>query len=86
MTISPVPNPSFRSEESVDSLTIIEIAQETGTHAVIKSPHLERLTPLVSRRGLTRVTHHRRVLKKLKKKKQIRKINMNQSQYQYWNI
>ena len=68
---------------SVDSLTIIETAQETGTQAVIKSPHLERLTPRVSRRGLTRVEHQRTADKKLIKKKQIKKININQSQYQY---
>ena len=43
----------------MDSVTIIEIAQETGTQAVIKSPHLDLLTPRVSRRGLTRVLHQR---------------------------
>jgi len=41
---------------SVDSFTIIDAAQETGTQAVIKSPHFERLTPLVSRRGRIRIT------------------------------
>ena len=82
-TNSAVPNPSFKSIASVDSLTIIDTAHETGTQAVIKSPHLERLTPLVSRRGLTRVAHQRTAAKKLIKKKQIRKININQSQYQY---
>lgn len=68
---------------SVDSLTIIEAAQETGTHAVIKSPHFDRLTPRVSRRGRTRLVHHRIVHRKLMKKKQIKNININQSQYQY---
>mgnify|MGYP004481590083 CR=1 FL=1 len=64
----------------------MEIAHETGTHAVIKSPHFDRLTPRVSRRGRTRNVHHRTVDRKLIKKKQIRKMNMNQSQYQYWNM
>ena len=62
---------------------MIDIAHETGTHAVIRSPHFERLTPRVSRRGLTRVEHQRTADKKLTKKKQIKKININQSQYQY---
>lgn len=68
---------------SADSLTIIEIAQETGTQAVIKSPHLDLLTPRVSRRGRTLVVHQRTVQTKLIKKKQIKKMNKNQSQYQY---
>jgi hypothetical protein len=68
---------------SADSLTIIEIAHETGTHAVIRSPHLDRLTPRVSRRGRTRVEHHLTVQIKLIKKKQIRNINKNHNQYQY---
>lgn len=59
------------------------MAQETGTHAVIKSPHLDRLTPRVSRRGLTRVEHHLTVQMKLIKKKQIKKMKRNHSQYQY---
>jgi hypothetical protein len=41
---------------------------------VIKSPHLDLLTPLVSRLGLTRILHHRIVTKKDKKKKHIKKI------------
>lgn len=61
----------------------MEIAHETGTHAVIRSPHLDRLTPLVSRRGRTRLLHQRTVQTKLIKKKQIKKMNINQSQYQY---
>jgi hypothetical protein len=65
----------------VDSLTIIEVAQVTGTVAVIKSPHLERLTPRVSRLGLTRILHQRKVHKKVKKKKTIINIKKNQSQY-----
>ena len=36
----------------------MEIAHETGTQAVIKSAHLERLTPLVSLLGLARKLHH----------------------------
>jgi hypothetical protein len=59
------------------------MAHDTGTQAVIKSPHLDRLTPRVSRRGRTRVVHHRTVHRKLMKKKQIRKTNINQIQYQY---
>ena len=62
---------------------MIEMAQETGTQAVIKSPHLERLTPRVSRRGLTRVEHHLTVDTKLIKKKQIKNMNRNHNQYQY---
>jgi hypothetical protein len=82
-TNSEVPNPSLTSVESADSLTIIEIAHETGTHAVIKSPHLDLLTPLVSRRGRIRIVHHRSVEIKLIRKKQIKKINKNHNQYQY---
>ena len=59
------------------------MAHDTGTHAVIRSPHLDRLTPRVSRRGRTRLVHQRTVDKKLIKKKQIKNININQSQYQY---
>jgi hypothetical protein len=66
---------------SVDSLTIIEVAQVTGTVAVIKSPHLDRLTPLVSRRGRIRMLHHRNVHIKVIKKKTIIKMNANQTQY-----
>ena len=71
------------SVASADSSTIIDIAHETGTQAVIKSPHFERLTPLVSRRGRTRTVHQRNVETKLIKKKQIKKINKNHNQYQY---
>ena len=86
MTISPVPKPSFKSAASVDSLIIIEAAHETGTQAVIRSPHLDRLTPCVSRRGRRCVLHHRMTTKKLKKKRAIRYIKMNHSQYQYCKI
>jgi phosphopantothenoylcysteine synthetase/decarboxylase len=65
----------------VDSLTIIDVAQDTGTVAVIKSPHLERLTPRVSRRGRIRMLHHRIVAKKVIKKNTIIKIKTNHSQY-----
>jgi hypothetical protein len=37
----------------------METAHVTGTVAVIKSPHLERLTPRVSRRGCVRLEHQR---------------------------
>ena len=59
------------------------MAQDTGTHAVIRSPHFDRLTPLVSRRGRTRVEHQRTVQTNEMKKKQIKNIKRNQSQYQY---
>jgi hypothetical protein len=66
---------------SVDSFTIIEVAQVTGTVAVIKSPHFERLTPLVSLLGLTLILHQRNVHKKVIKKKTIIKIKKNHNQY-----
>jgi hypothetical protein len=66
---------------SVDSLTIMEAAQDTGTQAVIKSPHFDRLTPRVSRRGLILILHHLTVQIKVRKKKTIIKIKTNQSQY-----
>ena len=78
--------PSKVSDASVVSLTIIEIAQVTGTAAVIKSPHLERLTPRVSRRGWVRKAHQRATQRKDMKKKIIRKMNTNQSQNWYWSI
>lgn len=62
---------------------MIEIAQVTGTVAVIKSPHLDRLTPRVSRRGWFRLEHQRRTHKNEIKKKTIKKINKNQSQNWY---
>jgi hypothetical protein len=65
---------------------MIEIAQVTGTQAVIKSPHFDRLTPRVSRLGRVRRLHHLRVLKKARKKYIIKKMNKNHSQYQYCNI
>ena len=36
----------------------MDIAHETGTHAVIRSAHFERLTPLVSLLGFTLGLHH----------------------------
>ena len=36
----------------------IEIAQDTGTQAVIRSAHLDLLTPLVSLLGLDLKLHH----------------------------
>jgi hypothetical protein len=44
---------------------MIDIAQETGTQAVIKSAHLDLLTPLVSRLGLARKLHQRTTLIKV---------------------
>ena len=61
----------------------MDIAHETGTQAVIKSPHFDRLTPRVSLRGRTLRLHHRSVEIKLIKKKQIKNINKNHNQYQY---
>jgi hypothetical protein len=58
----------------------MEAAHETGTQAVIKSPHFDRLTPRVSRRGRVLMLHHRTVHKKVRKKKTIKKIKKNQSQ------
>lgn len=66
---------------SVDSLTIIDKAHVTGTQAVIKSPHLDRLTPRVSRRGWVRKLHHRTVQINVIKKKIIKNTKKNQSQY-----
>ena len=37
---------------------MIDMAQETGTQAVIRSAHFERLTPRVSRLGFVRKLHH----------------------------
>jgi hypothetical protein len=48
---------------------MIDTAHVIGTQAVIKSPHFDRLTPRVSRRGLTRMLHHRTVHKNVRKKK-----------------
>jgi len=60
---------------------MIEAAQDTGTQAVIRSPHLERETPLVSRRGLTLILHQRTVQMKVMKKNTIIKIKTNHNQY-----
>jgi len=57
------------------------VAQETGTQAVIRSPHFDLETPLVSRRGLDLILHQRTVQRKVMKKKTIIKIKTNQSQY-----
>ena len=46
---------------------IIEAAQVTGTVAVIRSAHLERLTPRVSRLGRVRMLHHLTTLIKVMK-------------------
>jgi hypothetical protein len=48
------------------------MAQDTGTHAVIKSAHFDRLTPRVSRFGFVRALHHRTVLIKVIKKNMIK--------------
>jgi hypothetical protein len=60
---------------------MIDKAQETGTVAVIKSPHFDLLTPRVSRRGWFLMLHHRATHKNEMKKKTIKKTNTNQSQY-----
>ncbi len=48
---------------------MIEDAHETGTVAVIRSPHLERLTPRVSRPGRKRILFHLTATKNEIKKK-----------------
>jgi hypothetical protein len=59
---------------------IMAVAQETGTHAVIKSAHLDLLTPLVSLFGLFRILHQRTTFTKEIKKNIIKDIKKNQSQ------
>jgi len=66
---------------SVVSETIIEAAQDTGTQAVIKSPHLARLTPLVSLLGRTLMLHHLKVMSNKVKKTVIRVVKANHNQY-----
>lgn len=41
---------------------MIEAAHVTGTVAVMRSAHFERLTPRVSLRGRVRILHHRTTL------------------------
>ncbi len=60
---------------------MIEDAHETGTVAVIRSPHLERLTPRVARPGRKRILFHLTATKNEIKKKTINEIKKNQSQY-----
>ena len=56
------------------------MAHETGTQAVIKSAHLDRLTPRVSRLGLVRALHHRTVFINVIKKNMINDIKKNHNQ------
>jgi hypothetical protein len=56
---------------------MIAVAQDTGTHAVIKSAHLERLTPRVSRFGLFLMLHHLTTFTKDIKKNIINDIKKN---------
>jgi hypothetical protein len=65
---------------------MIEIAHETGTQAVIRSPHFDLLTPRVSRRGRIRKVHQRKVPKNVVEKNIIKKIKRNHNQYQYCKI
>lgn len=60
---------------------MIEVAQDTGTHAVIKSAHFDRLIPLVSRRGFTLGLHQRMICTNVIKKKVISEIKKNHNQY-----
>jgi len=60
---------------------MIEVAQETGTQAVIRSPHLDLLTPRVSRLGFILMLHHRTVQINVIKKKIIKKTKTNHNQY-----
>jgi len=46
---------------------MIDAAQVTGTVAVIRSAHLDRLTPRVSRFGFVRKLHQRTTLTKVMK-------------------
>jgi hypothetical protein len=56
------------------------VAQDTGTQAVIKSAHFERLTPRVSRLGLLRKLHHLTTFTNEIKKNMIKEIKKNHSQ------
>jgi hypothetical protein len=56
------------------------MAQVTGTPAVIRSPHFERLTPRVSRLGCVRFAHQRTVHRKETKNNTIKKMKMNHNQ------
>lgn len=56
------------------------MAHETGTQAVIKSAHLDRLTPRVSRLGFVRALHHRTVFINVIKKNIINDIKKNHNQ------
>lgn len=59
----------------------MEAAHVTGTIAVIRSPHFDRLTPRVSRRGRKRGFAQRIVDKNVNTKNTIKKIKTNHSQY-----
>jgi hypothetical protein len=59
---------------------MIEAAHETGTQAVIKSAHLDLLTPRVSRRGRVRILHQRTVHKNVVIKKIIKNTKTNHNQ------
>ena len=71
---------------SIDSLARMEAASAAGTQAVIKSPDFDRPTLRTLRRDLGWKVVHLTAVRKLMKKKQIRKININHSQYQYWKM
>ena len=59
---------------------MIDKAHDTGTHAVIKSAHLDLLTPLVSRLGLLRGLHQRTTFMNVMKKNIISDIKKNHNQ------
>jgi hypothetical protein len=59
---------------------IIAVAQDTGTHAVIKSAHFDLLTPRVSLLGLVRKLHHLTTLINVIKKNIIKEIKKNHNQ------
>lgn len=65
---------------------MIEIAQVTGILAVIKSPHLDLLTPLVSLLGSILGLHQRKQHKNVIKKNTIMNKKTNHNQYQYTKI
>jgi hypothetical protein len=56
------------------------VAHDTGTHAVIKSAHLDLLTPLVSLLGLFLKLHHLTTLTNEIKKNIINEIKKNHNQ------
>ena len=61
-------------------MTIIAVAQDTGTQAVIISAHLDLLTPLVPFSGLLHILHQRTTFINVIKKSIIRDMKKNHNQ------